>query len=263
MPTKARFNEPKESAATSAISSSERCAIAVRVLLIYGIIFLISGLWAAARQSQENIVGSVQSQLFEERVWSQPEAVSVNYPVKVSSSNWRFDYAPIETLLAGFPKNAQSELMLSPSIVRMMDQLLSYLPNPLAEKDLARIEYLTTASFPGEQGRQMAELIKGFVILNRAETKGSGTLNNEVSNDEQTADLATQLFEEKVEFRERVLGIDITRTLFEEQHRIKRYLLARRSIRESSTLGAQQKAQSLYRLKQEFEAQQRARRDYP
>lgn len=177
-------------------------------------------------------------------LWQQPLSISDEFPERISTTYWQFDFGATEQILTKIKLNETGELILNETTADLLKVAVSKLPLDLTEADLQRIEILLAKGLPGKAGQQLSSVLTGFYRywqLERVDEKKALNIEDKERS-----------FEQTVLRQERYLGQDIAGRLFGRKNAVTRYLHARRGINEDSNLNQEQKRQQLLILQNRF-----------
>lgn len=179
-------------------------------------------------------------------LWQQPLSISDEFPERISTTHWQFDFESTEQVLTKIKLNGKGELILNETTADLLKVAVSKLPLNMTEADLQRIEILVAKGLPGKAGQQLSGVLTDFYrYWQLARIDDKKALNIEAKE---------RSFDQAVLRQERYLGKDIAERLFGRKNAVTRYLYARRRINEDTNLNQEQKQQQLIILQNRFKA---------
>ena len=175
-------------------------------------------------------------------LWQQPLSISGEFPERISTAYWQFDFEAVEQVLTKIKLNGKGELILNQSTADILTTAVSKLPLDMTKADLQRVGVLVSKGGAGKSGQQLSNMLITFYYFQQA-SRIDETKNSEAKASD---------FEQSVLRQERYFGKHVAKQLFGRQNALTYYLHARRRINEDSSLNKIQKQERLRLLQDRF-----------
>lgn len=178
--------------------------------------------------------------------WQQPSAVTAAFPQPVSATQWSLDFIALEQPLWRALQQHGDDA-ITESWLATLDSMIAVLPESVSAQQWQRLQFLLLKSVPGEQGRQLAELLPRYYRY-RADWADLQQQPARFSGIEQLKFRRQQV----QQLRAEVLGAAWHKRLFSVQERTAWYLLQRMQLRNDRSLGEEERRQRLKALDHEY-----------
>lgn len=179
--------------------------------------------------------------------WHQPPITNVLFPELISPEKWSFNFELTEKILSRSKLNENEELLVNSQLVDVLKKATASLPESLNNKQLQRVEFLTSNILPDKAGTQLASLFTNYYRLER-QIKATTSAEQDSSNLEDEI----LKFEALTALQNKYLGKDIAARLYGKKRIVTEYLYERKKINQNTDLSDKQKQQKLNELQIKF-----------
>lgn len=179
--------------------------------------------------------------------WHQPPITNVLFPELISPEKWSFNFELTEKILSRSKLNENEELLVNSQLVDVLKKATASLPESLNNKQLQRVEFLTSNILPDKAGTQLASLFTNYYRLER-QIKATTSAEQDSSNLEDEI----LKFEALTALQNKYLGKDIAARLYGKKRIVTEYLYERKKINQNTELSDKQKQQKLNELQIKF-----------
>jgi lipase chaperone LimK len=179
--------------------------------------------------------------------WHQPPISNILSPKLISPEEWSFNFELTEKILSQSKLNKNKDLLINSQLTDVLIKATTSLPENLNNKQLQRVEFLTSNILPNKAGTQLASLFNNYYQLDReintkTETKqGSSNLEDEILK-----------FETLTALQKKYLGREIAARFYGKKIILTEYLYGRRKINQNTDLSDNKKIKNLNELQIKF-----------
>ena len=179
--------------------------------------------------------------------WLQPAELDAQYQTPIGNKIWLQQYHEIEEILWRSTENSQHELRINSDTLGLLKQASALMPMELSKKELQRLGYVISKSWPGSKGQELTKLLIDYTAYERQHKADIVSLNTAKPEVKKTLLMASQKKREQLQIR--IFGKEKAEKLFSKQNTTFNYLNERSIINITEGLSFEQKKERLLLLK--------------
>lgn len=173
------------------------------------------------------------------QIWSQPENVEITY--EISPYTFKIDFERVEKILSKLPIDKNGNILLNPQAAKLLKQASDYISKNVNAAHTDRAYWLIDRIHPQNQTKQLSHLVSNYQAYLLAR-----------ENQKKTQMTSKEKLYQSIKLKEQYFGINISKALFGEKHKLARYIIDRQEILESRELSSSEKQEKLLTLKNQL-----------